>query len=108
MGRVFANEDEAAIVRRAYGDFFLRDIMDVAVRDVPHSLRHIFHLLRFVKSCRYKLFSNGAGKHFLSALLGISCISSSEKTGAPYTLQRMIRGQIGAGSRREEGQVCRG
>ena len=70
--RVFANEDEAAIVRRAYGDFFLRDSMDVAVRDVPHSLRHIFHLLRFVKSCRYKLFSNGAGKHFLSALLGIS------------------------------------
>ena len=69
---MFANEDEAAIVRRAYGDFFLRDSMDVAVRDVPHSLRHIFHLLRFVKSCRYKLFSNGAGKHFLSALLGIS------------------------------------
>ena len=69
VGRVFANEDEAAIVRRAYGDFFQRDSMDVAVRDVPHSLRHIFHLLRFVKSCR---FSNGAGKHFLSALLGIS------------------------------------
>ena len=70
VGRVFANEDEAAIVRRAYGDFFLRDSMDVAVRDVPHSLRHIFHLLCFVKSCKYKLFSNGAGKHFLSALLG--------------------------------------
>ena len=46
--------------------------LDVAVRDVPHSLRHIFHLLSFVKSCKYKLFSNGAGKHFLSALLGIS------------------------------------
>ena len=66
---MFANEDEAAIVRRAYGDFFLRD---VAVRDVPHSLCHIFHLLHFVKSCKYKLFSNGAGKHFLSSLLGIA------------------------------------
>ena len=44
----------------------------MAVQDLPHSLRHIFHLLRFVKARGDKLFSNGAGKHFLSGLLAIS------------------------------------
>ena len=44
----------------------------MAVQDLPHSLRHIFHLLRFVKARGDKLFSNGAGKHFLSGLLAFS------------------------------------
>ena len=44
----------------------------MAVQDLPHSLRHIFHLLQFVKARGDKLFSNGAGKHFLSGLLAFS------------------------------------
>ena len=39
----------------------------MAVQDLPHSLRHIFHLLRFVKARGDKLFSNGAGKSGLLA-----------------------------------------